>query len=138
MKWKVKQPPKIGDTRTIRRFLWLPRRIGDEYRWLEWAEIRQGYFGPSVGWGDRAWGNGAFWSSHKAGVVKVLSCKCGWAGTDPEYVAGQGVCPDCGNPFATVYSQDFLDGYRAWHNGLARPDGEGAACGWEAAGDDYE
>lgn len=32
-----------GETRTIRRFLVWPRRIGPEIRWLEWVAIEQQY-----------------------------------------------------------------------------------------------
>jgi hypothetical protein len=40
MRWKAKVH-KIGDTRTITRFLFLPRQIGGEVRWLEFVQIRQ-------------------------------------------------------------------------------------------------
>jgi hypothetical protein len=33
--------PDVGDTRKVRRFLWLPVRIGNETRWLEMATIRE-------------------------------------------------------------------------------------------------
>ena len=47
MKWNN---PREGDRRTITRFLFLPRRIGYETRWLEWAKIIQefcGFYGPN-------------------------------------------------------------------------------------------
>ena len=72
MKWKVKlppPPPKKGDTRTIRVFLWLPRIIGNEGRWLTWAEIKQEFAeaGRWLEWVDKEWANQSFWSSHKWG-----------------------------------------------------------------------
>lgn len=33
------EKPKLGDTKVVRKFLWLPLRIGDEERWLEYAHI---------------------------------------------------------------------------------------------------
>jgi hypothetical protein len=39
MRFKLKYPH--GTTRLILRFLFLPRTIGDERRWLEWAYIFQ-------------------------------------------------------------------------------------------------
>ncbi len=33
--------PKANDERIVRRFLWLPLRIGTETRWLETARIHQ-------------------------------------------------------------------------------------------------
>jgi hypothetical protein len=42
MKWKVKYPT-IGDTRIIKRFLFLPRCIEGEVRWLEFVKIKQMY-----------------------------------------------------------------------------------------------
>lgn len=44
MKWTASQPkprPKVGDIRYVRRFLFLPTRIGDEVRWLGLEEIKQ-------------------------------------------------------------------------------------------------
>jgi hypothetical protein len=35
--------PKVGAERVVRRFLWWPLRLQDEWRWLEWAAIRQMY-----------------------------------------------------------------------------------------------
>lgn len=46
MKIKLPQEPKYGDTRIIRnKFLWLPKTINEELRWLEiasWAETYRG------------------------------------------------------------------------------------------------
>jgi hypothetical protein len=36
MRWKIKLDlPEKGKIETVRRFLWLPMRIGEEVRWLE-------------------------------------------------------------------------------------------------------
>ena len=41
------RPPKLGPReekmRTIKRFLFLPKKIDNEWRWMEWAEIIQLY-----------------------------------------------------------------------------------------------
>jgi len=34
-------PYQFGDTRTIKKFLWMPKTIGCERRWLEFAKIKQ-------------------------------------------------------------------------------------------------
>lgn len=54
MRWKQ---PHDEDTRTIHRFLWLPRTISDETRWLEWATIKQMYVVGVYrrGWRDMHW-----------------------------------------------------------------------------------
>lgn len=36
-----KQQPKEGDTRTKDGFLWLPKKLGNEWRWLEYAKWKQ-------------------------------------------------------------------------------------------------
>lgn len=65
MKWTKKYPPVLtkGESRIVRRFLFLPRRIGEEVRWLGFVRIRQeantkqwvsdagGY--EYIGWCDR-------------------------------------------------------------------------------------
>lgn len=45
MRWKVrsKEEPELGETRLIRKFLLFPKRINDEWRWLERALIYQKY-----------------------------------------------------------------------------------------------
>lgn len=57
MRWKPKQPPRIGDLRLRRGFLLFPRRIGDDVRWLEKAAWRERYAGywDSSGWEAYAW-----------------------------------------------------------------------------------
>lgn len=37
MRW-TSQGPEVGNTRTKFRFLFLPKTIGGETRWLEWAK----------------------------------------------------------------------------------------------------
>ena len=43
MRWHRLPSPehKEGDIRVVRKFLLLPRRLKGEWRWLEWAGIRQ-------------------------------------------------------------------------------------------------
>lgn len=44
MRWKVKEKkenPSPGDTRIVRKFLYLPKRLGEEKRWWEYADIEQ-------------------------------------------------------------------------------------------------
>lgn len=41
MKWKQYKRPNIGDERIITKFLWFPRTIMEETRWLEVASFRQ-------------------------------------------------------------------------------------------------
>lgn len=45
MKWEVKlKPVERCATRTRSMFLWLPRRIGSEVRWLEYAYWREQHY----------------------------------------------------------------------------------------------
>lgn len=69
MRWykKHKYVPQFGDERTISKFLWLPKCILNEWRWMERAYIRQRYDKYSSrtiflcfpidceGWGDMKW-----------------------------------------------------------------------------------
>lgn len=45
MRWRKCQTqyPSDGESRIIRKFLWWPKCIGNEYRWLEFVRIRQHY-----------------------------------------------------------------------------------------------
>lgn len=43
MRWMQPKPPKHGNIRFIKRFLWLPLTIQRETRWLEFVKIRQRY-----------------------------------------------------------------------------------------------
>lgn len=40
MRWKHKPSPKIGDTKIITKFLWLPLTLDGETRWLERVSIK--------------------------------------------------------------------------------------------------
>ena len=45
MRWTLEPIRRIGDERTITRFLWLPLELNREVRWLEratWAEVCRG------------------------------------------------------------------------------------------------
>ena len=63
MKWhkKFKPLPKDGETREITRFLWFPKCIDSEWRWLEKASWEQYYLNLSYAsfldrrWFDRKW-----------------------------------------------------------------------------------
>jgi len=48
MKFKLKQQPVVGDTRTISKFAFLPIRIENEIRWLERVKIKQQYVLGSI------------------------------------------------------------------------------------------
>ena len=59
MRWKVEYSER-GDARVITRFLFFPKRVRDEVRWLEVAKIRQvakwkGF--PELGWYNDRWEN---------------------------------------------------------------------------------
>ena len=43
MRKKVSKQPKVGDSRIVNRFLFFPKTIGDEKRWLERTDIMQEY-----------------------------------------------------------------------------------------------
>jgi len=45
MRWVIKEKvrPTPGDTRTVSRFLWFPRKIGREMVWLETVQVKQIY-----------------------------------------------------------------------------------------------
>ena len=58
MRRKIRYEAADGDKRTIVRFLWWPREIDGEWRWLERASIAQRFW--AVGWRGywvaRSWG----------------------------------------------------------------------------------
>jgi len=54
MRWKAKPQPKLSDVRIIDCFLWLPKCVNDEWRWLENARISQQYCYEGV-WKDLDW-----------------------------------------------------------------------------------
>jgi hypothetical protein len=41
MRFRCTRYPKHGDNRLVRRFLWLPKRVSNERRWLEVAAWQQ-------------------------------------------------------------------------------------------------
>ena len=43
--------PSKGEIRTVRKFLWFPKVIKGECRWLERSVFKQEYFRPSEGFG---------------------------------------------------------------------------------------
>lgn len=63
MRWrkKLKPFPKNGDTREVTKFLWFPKTIDNETRWLErttWIQeyvVTTGWDIPNF-WMDRTWG----------------------------------------------------------------------------------
>jgi len=59
MRIKVKKMPKHLDRRIIKKFLWLPKKLQNEWRWLETAEIGQTYFRQNFdgGWESEEWAN---------------------------------------------------------------------------------
>lgn len=63
MKWtrSAKKNPKVGDKRTIKRFLFFPVTIGDETRWLETALIAQSRVNMCTIEGGRIIDHGGRW-----------------------------------------------------------------------------
>lgn len=43
MRWSSKPKPEIGDCRVKVAFLWLPKKINNEWRWMEWAAWEEQY-----------------------------------------------------------------------------------------------
>lgn len=43
MRIKFKLEPKVGDQRTVTKFLWFPKYIENEIRWLEKSTFTQEY-----------------------------------------------------------------------------------------------
>lgn len=61
MKWETlshKRSQAYGNRRVIKKFLYFPRRIYDEGRWLETVYIKQRYNG---GWINDSWSNFEMW-----------------------------------------------------------------------------
>jgi hypothetical protein len=59
MRWK-KVTSNFGDSRLVSEFLFFPKNLNGETRWLEFAKIRQVYrYGMGWGgyWEDKAWHN---------------------------------------------------------------------------------
>ena len=63
MRWNLKEDPQVGDYRTVRRFLILPKCLDNQIRWLEWANITQCYWysnvrgGTITTWQSEHWSN---------------------------------------------------------------------------------
>lgn len=63
MRWTIKKDPEDGDYRTVTKFLFFPKCINDEVRWLEIATFTQRYctdrFDVEGGpyWENICWGN---------------------------------------------------------------------------------
>jgi hypothetical protein len=68
MRWNKPSNIMIGQTRKVRKFLWIPVWLEDQVRWLEFAEIVQqrvewahvtddGIVVPEPGWKDIHWSN---------------------------------------------------------------------------------
>lgn len=64
MRWCIGKSASVGDTRTVWKFLLVPRLIDGEWRWLEISGIRQEFqeFTAGVersvdvvGWRDVSW-----------------------------------------------------------------------------------
>lgn len=51
MRWTI----ETGNTRIVTRFLWLPREINGEVRWMERATWRMEYKNYVGGWEDVEW-----------------------------------------------------------------------------------
>ena len=59
MRLKVKSMPEDKERRIIKTFLWTPKKIKNEWRWLEIAEIGQTYYRKRFDWGWKSeeWAN---------------------------------------------------------------------------------
>lgn len=59
MRWQSGQPKYRGQKRKLSRFLIFPKRIGDEWRWLERAtfmqRVEETVLSRSLYWEDYAW-----------------------------------------------------------------------------------
>ena len=61
MRFKIKKKPKLGDVKIKVKYLFLPKSIGTECRWLEFAKIKYTYKSEMVsydmgGVAERRWG----------------------------------------------------------------------------------
>lgn len=58
MRWTPKPLPDLGTLRVRVGFLWLPKKLNGEWRWLEyaaWSEEFVSYYEYGYGWEARAW-----------------------------------------------------------------------------------
>ena len=60
MRWKHKSPIDRGARKCVREFLFLPKTLNRETRWLEWAEVQYVYVVGDSGyhyWKAERWVN---------------------------------------------------------------------------------
>jgi len=61
MRWMSSTPKHVGDTRIATEFLWFPKKLNHEWRWLETVKIRQVAYqsytssGYKLFWEDIKW-----------------------------------------------------------------------------------
>ena len=53
MRWGEMRWPNIGEIREVSGFLWLPKRLEFQWRWLEYVTIRQQWDGSH--WINKWW-----------------------------------------------------------------------------------
>ncbi len=59
MRKQCQPKPQEGQERLVQRFLWWPLHLNEEWRWLEWATIRQIYLTR-----QRKFGFGKVWVTY--------------------------------------------------------------------------
>lgn len=57
MRWKKKVQPREYHVRIVTRFLFIPKCVDDEWRWLEWASVEQRYSDAILMDGNYYWRN---------------------------------------------------------------------------------
>ncbi len=67
MRWKR---PGKRDIRIKRRFLWWPKEINGQMRWLERASFSQEYYGPLC-WFDKDWADAMLEARKGGGDAKA-------------------------------------------------------------------
>lgn len=55
MRWKKRPIPVSGEVRIYRKFLFVPTSIGNEWRWLEFANFQETYNSLFQVWTDKKW-----------------------------------------------------------------------------------
>lgn len=53
MRWKLPEPPMVGDRKTVKRFAWRPTKMSD--RTVVWLEIYIDEYEFDSIYGDRYW-----------------------------------------------------------------------------------
>lgn len=67
MRFEINNSPKSGDIRTIRCFLWFPRKVNNEIVWLESVIIKQ----KATRWYDMSCGcSGVRWEDEEMVLMK--------------------------------------------------------------------